>query len=358
MVNVPAMQLAKIATVLLAWSLAAGPARAEPARIGVVAPLSGPSEMLGKQVVGGARAAAGDAALEIVDDACSSEGGADAARRLVEAKVKIVIGFLCTEAIEAALPIFKDAQIPVITPGVRTDSLTDRRDKTGWPVHRLAPRADAEGEAFASLLVPLWRDSLFAVVDDGTIYGRDLAETFRAAAEIKALKPVFVDTFRPQMENQIGLVGRLRKAGAANVMVGGDRDDIAAMTRDAAALGARLTFAGGETLRSASNGVPLAAGTLMVGLPEWAEIADPAVLAELSGRQVIAEGYFLPAYAAAQVAIAAAASRIGPDGTALLTGPFATALGPVSFDPKGDLTKNPYSLFRYDGTRFMPLESQ
>ena len=131
MVNVPAMQLAKIATVLLAWSLAAGPARAEPARIGVVAPLSGPSEMLGKQVVEGARAAAGDAALEIVDDACSSEGGADAARRLVEAKVKIVVGFLCTEAIEAALPILKDAHIPVITPGVRTDSLTDRTRQDG-----------------------------------------------------------------------------------------------------------------------------------------------------------------------------------------------------------------------------------
>ena len=64
-------------------------------------------------------------------------------------RCKIVVGFLCTEAIEAALPIFKDAQIPVITPGVRTDSLTDRRDKTGWPVYRLAPRADAEGEAFA-----------------------------------------------------------------------------------------------------------------------------------------------------------------------------------------------------------------
>ena len=58
------------------------------------------------------------------------------------------------------------------------------------------------------------------------------------------------------------------------------------------------------------------------------------------------------------MAIAAAASRTGPDGTALLTGPFATALGPVSFDPKGDLAENPYRLFRYDGTRFVPLESQ
>ncbi len=82
----------------------------------------------------------------------------------------------------------------------------------------------------------------FAIVDDGTIYGRELAESFRLAAEQAGLKPVFVDTFRPQMDNQIGLIGRLRKAGATHVFVGGDRDDIAIMARDAAELAADLTL--------------------------------------------------------------------------------------------------------------------
>ncbi|PSJ65594.1 branched-chain amino acid ABC transporter substrate-binding protein [Kumtagia ephedrae] len=348
------MLLAKTAMALLALVLAGEAARAEAVRIGVAAPLSGPSELLGRQLVNGARAAAGDAMLDVADDACTGEGGAAAARRFAEAEVKIVVGFLCTEAIEAALPILKDAGIPTITPGVRTDSLTDRRDKTGWLVYRLAPRADAEGQAFASLLVPLWRDSLFAIVDDGTIYGRDLAETFRGAAERRALKAVFVDTYRPQMDNQIGLVGRLRRAGAVNVMVGGDRDDVAAMTRDAAALGAPLTFAGGETLRSASNGVALAAGTLMIGLPEWSDIADQASLVALAERHVVPDGYVLPAYAAMQVAVAAVQAE--PSGTPTLAGPYDTALGRIMFDGKGDLSANPYRLFRYDGTRFVPLE--
>ncbi len=72
----------------------------------------------------------------------------------------------------------------------------------------------------------------------------------RAAAEQAGLKPVFVDTFRPQLDNQIGLVGRLRKAGATHVFAGGDRDDIAIMARDAAELGVPLVIAGGETLRA------------------------------------------------------------------------------------------------------------
>ncbi|MEQ1952524.1 ABC transporter substrate-binding protein [Mesorhizobium sp. CN2-181] len=351
------MRFATAATLLLALSLAPSPARAEALKVGVAAPLSGSSELLGRQVLNGARAAAGDTILEIVDDACTAEGGAAAARRFVEAKVKIVVGFLCTESIEAALPILKDAGIPTITPGVRTDSVTDRREKTGWLIYRLAPRADGEENAIGTLLVTLWRDSLFAVVDDGTIYGRDLAENFRAAAANRGLTPVFVDTYRPQMENQIGLAGRLRRAGAANVFVGGDRDDIAIMTRDAAGLGARLTFAGGETLRSASNGVPLASGTLMVGLPEWAEIADPATLQTLAERHIVPEGYVLPAYAAMQVAIAAAGSEQDFAAPAL-GGPHSTALGEIRFDAKGDLTAGPFRIFRYDGARFVPLESQ
>src|SRR5690606_26619730 len=159
------------------------------------------------------------------------EGGAAAARRFAEERVSVVVGFLCTESIEAALPILKEAGIPVITPGVRTDSLTDGREKTGWPVYRLAPRADEEQKAVAEIITDRWRNEHFAIIDDGTIYGRNLAENLRAAAELQALKPVFIDTFRPQLDNQIGLVGRLRKAGATHVSVGGARSDTAIVVR-------------------------------------------------------------------------------------------------------------------------------
>ncbi|TGV64851.1 ABC transporter substrate-binding protein, partial [Mesorhizobium sp. M00.F.Ca.ET.158.01.1.1] len=105
---------------------------------------------------------------------------------------------------------------------------------------------------------------------DGTIYGREIAETFRAAAEQAALKPVFVDTFRPQLDNQIGLIGRLKKAGATHVFAGGDGDDIAIMGRDAAQLQAGTVLAGGENLRTPPGDVPSSSGTLMIAQPEWA----------------------------------------------------------------------------------------
>lgn len=352
------MKPLRILPILVAVAAACGGAGAQEMRAGIVAPLSGASAILGRQVEAGARhaAAAAGIAVEVVDDACTAEGGADAAKKLSAAKVRVVVGFLCTEAVEAALPILKDAKIPVITPGVRTDSLTDRRKKTGWPVFRLAPRADAERTAVSALLPALWRTELFAIVDDGTIYGRELAESLRLAVEQAGLKPVFVDTFRPQLDNQIGLVGRLRKAGATHVFIGGDRDDIAIVGRDAAELGVPLTIAGGESLRAAGE-IPLAQGTLMIGLPEWADGADAALLAALAEEKIVPEGYVLPAHAAMEVA--AAALKNAGDGSvadALAAGKFATALGEIAFDDKGDLARSLYRLFRFDGTRFVAAD--
>ncbi|WP_378942730.1 branched-chain amino acid ABC transporter substrate-binding protein [Mesorhizobium sp. ANAO-SY3R2] len=344
----------------LAASLAAMPALAEPLKIGIAAPLSGPQVMLGKQVTAGATLAAEKvaAAPTVADDECTAEGGAKAAQSLIEAKVAVAVGFLCSEAIEAALPLLKDAHIPVITIGVRTDSLTDSRDKTGWPVFRLAPRGDGERNAAAALLTRLWANELFAIVDDGTIYGRELAGSFRAAAEQAGLKPVFMDTFRPQLDNQVALVGRLRKAGATHVFVGGDGEDIAIMGRDAAELGADIVFAGGETLRVADRTVHPAQGTLMIAPPEWTSVASADVLEAFEERKLVTDGYILPAYAAVEIAAAAAsmAASRGKPLVEVLTGQdFETAIGTIRFNGKGDLAENPFRLFRFDGTDYVPL---
>lgn len=330
--------------------------------IGVAAPLSGASALLGKQIEAGAMLAApaNGAELTISDDACSAEGGTEAAKKFVAAKVGAVVGFLCTEAIEAAMPALKDAGIPVITVGVRTDSLTDGREKTGWPAFRLGPRGDDERNATATILTKLWRGELFAIIDDGTIYGRELAETVRAVAEQAALKPVFIDTFRPQMDNQIGLIGRLKKAGATRVFVGGDGVDVAIMSRDAEQLDAGMVFAGGEALRAAPGDVPYTVGTLMIAPPEWADKADQPTLDAFAAANIVPEGYALPAYAAVQIAVAADEAATNSAKTIsdmLLSQEFSTVIGPIRFNKKGDLAQNPYRLFRFDGTRFVPLEA-
>jgi branched-chain amino acid transport system substrate-binding protein len=326
-----------LATLLLATLLAlGGAAEAAGPRIGLAAPAEGPFAALGQQMRDGATAVAENADAELVfaGEDCTADGGKAAARQLIAAEVAIVVGFLCVEAIEAAMPAFAAAGLAVITPGVRANGLTDGRARSGWPVWRLAPRADAEGATIAATLTRAWRAEHFAIVDDGTIHGRELAESLRLAAELAGLRPVMVDTYRPQMDNQIGLVGRLARAGATHV------------------------FVGGEALRAAGE-VPLAVGTLMIAPPEWGERADSALTERLAAAGIVTEGYVLPAYAAVEIA-AAALSKAGAEGTAvadiLAHTQFRTAIGPVSFDDKGDRAEPAFILHRHDGERFVPVE--
>lgn len=354
------MRLFALASTLV-FACAASLANAAELKIGLAAPLTGPSALLGGQMKAGADAAAAKLGATIVaaDDRCSADGGAAAAQAFIAAEVAVVTGFLCTEAIEAALPLLKTAGIATIATGVRTNALTERLTKTGWLVARFAPRADAEMVAAADILGERWRTDLFAIIDDGTIYSRDLAEGFRAAIERKGLKAVMFDTFRPQLDNQIGLVGRLRKAGATHVFVTGDRADIAIMGRDAASLSYPLTIAGGEVLRAAADDVDLAEGTLMVGLPEWADIADPTILADLRSAGIEPEGYVLPAYASVEIAAEAIKRATATEGSPIETvrgEEFQTVLGAVGFSEAGERTDNPYRLFRYSGGKFEVVE--
>lgn len=356
----PALKILIAGGVLALVPVLAGAAHADGPRIGLSAPLSGPTALLGAQLRDGAAIAAGHVGAELVvaDDQCTPEGGARAARELLAGEVEIVVGFLCTEAIEAALPLFAEAGIAVVTPGVRANGLTDGRVRSGWPVWRSAPRADAEAEAIARILPRAWRTEHFAIVDDGTIHGRELAEALRLAVEMAGLKPVFMDTYRPQMENQIGLVGRLARAGATHIFVGGDRDDVAIMARDAASLDRELTFAGGEALRAAGD-IALAEGMLMVGLPEWADMLDEETAERFSAANVVPEGYVVPAHAVIEIAaqvLERAQADNAPVADQFARGPFETLAGPVAFDGKGDLAQSPFILQRYDGERFLPVE--
>jgi len=336
----------RISAVMLAALCSAFPTEkieANDAVIGIVAPLSGSVRALGEQVRTGALKAVENAGARasVHDDGCNAEGGEESAKQLVSAGAAIVVGYLCADSIENALPILSAAGIPVITPGVRTDSLTDRRSRTNWLVFRTAPRAGAERAAVSDILIRRWSDQLFAIVDDGTIYGRELAENFRLAAGQAGLKPVFTDTYRPRFDNQIGLAGRLKNAGATHVFVGGNRDDIAIIARDADVIGYPLVIAGGEALRAAPGEVDLAPGTLMIGLPEPSGVA---------GR------YALGGHSSAEIAIEA----IGRAGAGSLpeilsARTFHTAAGPIEFDARGDRTDNPYRLFRYDGETFVEV---
>lgn len=342
--------------------LSVAPATA--AVIGVVAPQSGPYALLGEQVVRGAKAAAaatGDTVLAL-DESCEPGAGQGIAQQLATAGASAAIGFLCVETLSDALPKLKDSGIAAITVSVRSKILREDATRYDWPFFRLAPADGEEADKLAQTILTRFQNRPIALVDDGTIYGRELMSAVRQKLESGGIKPVFTDTFRPGQEQQLALVRRLVKAGASHVVVGGDRNDVAIMARDAAEEGTPLAFIGGDVLRAANRPVPLPDGVLAVALPPYADLpaAEP-IVRQLREAGAEPEGYTLPAYAAVQIAHAAtlaASKQKVPIAVALRDLTVGTVIGPLRFASTGELVDNPYRLQEWRNNRFHLLGSE
>ncbi|PRA56298.1 branched-chain amino acid ABC transporter substrate-binding protein [Ochrobactrum sp. MYb68] len=331
-------------------------------RIGVAAPLSGGFAPLGNQLIDGAlvAATAKNAELIVADDRCNAEGGKAAAESFIAGNVQIATGFLCSEALEAALPLLNQRNIPVITSGVSDPTLTEKRSATPLPVFRLTTGLDKETLATGSFLGSLWRSQPFAVIDDGTIEGRERASHVLANLKEQQLRPVFTDTYRPGLENQNALVARLRRAGATHVYVGGERDDIAAIGASAATVKYPLVIAGGSVLNAAPGTQPLSADTLMIAplKPQDLSTAKPAVDA-INQAGKLPEAYSVIGFATielAEAAIRQATDQKQPLIDILRDNSFETSLGTLKFDGNGTRTDNPNRLQRFDGTQFISAD--
>lgn len=359
--------LALLFCAMMPWSIAA-PAQAqsdEGLRIGVLAPEDGTFQILGDQIADGVTIFASTTSGLVSDvvrepDTCDATGGSDAASAFVEAGVDAVIGFLCMESLMAALPILSESGIPAITLGVRSSIVAEDAAKNGWPFFRLAPRADDEAKKITETIAAKWVGRPLALVEDGTIYGRELAESVRLLLEEIGITPLFIDNYRPSQSKQFSLVRRLEKSGATHIFVGGDRQDAAIIGRDSREAGLNLTFLGGDALNAADGDPTLPNGFLAVTVPDPLLLdssIDAQAQFENTGRSP--EGYGLPAFAAGQILLDAKRASVAqgvPLQQALKATPFDTALGSVEFDDFGERRDNPFRLMVWRNGSFLPVD--
>ena len=358
------MNRAFLALVAVATLAASVPARASLA-IGVVAPEGKDSfAVLGDQLRAGVdiyAKAAGKAVYDRVVSApetCDAASGRRAAQAMVSAKVDAVVGFLCPESLNAALPVLSAAGIVTLTTSVRADIVMEDAVKRNWPFFRLAPHERQEIDRIVETISHRWSGEPFALVEDGTIYGRALTENVRVALEDMGVKPAFIDTYRPAEDKQFGLAHRLKRAGVTRVFVGGERSDIAIIARDCGKLGLKLVFMGGDSLKAPPGDVPLADGVLgvMTPVPDSLPSAAHAVAAlRAGGAEPYGEG--VVGYAATDI-LAAAASSGRPIAEALADGTFHTALGTIRFDRGHERADNPFELMVWRDDHFFPVDAK
>ena len=163
-------------------------------RLGHVAALSGPAAHMGKDIDLGVRLAIRDlndigvklgkqiAHFELVteDEGSDPRAGVEVAVRMVNARVRGVVGHMTSGSSLAAARIYADAGIPQITAASTAAAFTQRGHRTAFRV------VAHDGQLGALLARHAARDlklRSIVLIDDRTPYGEGLAEDFARAVK-------------------------------------------------------------------------------------------------------------------------------------------------------------------------------
>lgn len=322
--------------------------------LGISLPLSGRFAALGGEMEMGMLKAIEDHArtggrrprIALVDDRCETAGGVSGLETLREREAEIVIGVPC---FEPAL-VYGDAlDVPILAVGLRHAEVEDRVAAGRLTVLGASP--DAEAVAAADLILPRWRNTPFAIVDDGGVYGRALAGRLQELAAARGLRPQLLATFRPLQSTQAALVRRLANAGIQAVFVAGEAEDAATIARDAKRLG-NMTVATGESgaLLPFVDGAAETPAILTATRPSRRDLPQTALLAErMDVRGDFPSDPFLEGYALAQVAL-----DVLNTGADLRAATFDTVLGELDFS-SGRAASQPFALHRWNGETLEPI---
>jgi len=167
--------------------------------IGGLSPLTGPNYIYGQLVLNGAEAVFKEAGLlngrkiELVkeDDQCKGEAAVPAAKKIIaERNPFILLGFGCSNATLASMPIIIEAGIPAIVSGATNDLITTPNNGLYF---RTVMKASEEGAMQAKFVSTIPNVKKVAVVTQKDAWGTAKWEGFMSAAKLVGLNVLTVE---------------------------------------------------------------------------------------------------------------------------------------------------------------------
>ena len=331
--------------------------------IGLSLPITGRFSPVAEQVEFGARLAleqlnskGSDLQIELVDDGCNPKTAGQSANKFLKAGAKIVVGPLCFKlAIELVKALNTSGDetptIPVIAINTRNNLLKRLRDVEELPLYSLSSSFTDEAQAVVNYILPQFEGKPFAVIDDGSVHGRSLAENVRLLGEQAGFKPIITTDFRPLQSSQVAVLRRLQKSGVEAVFIAAGATDLVTISRGLKKLKYNWLLAAGEQaelLPFTGENKEVPYGLLMVREKSPEANNATAINKILKGNL---EPNVLLGYSLIQIA----AQAIKRDSTELRKLPFSTVFGKLSFNEEGRASPLPFGLFRWNGKSFSPV---
>ncbi len=355
--------------------------------IGVIAPLSGELDALGKGIENSADLAVDQAneeckvpgyeiLLQAEDDQKNPQLGAQAATKLSTTDGVVgVVSTLNSSVSQSVQPILDDAGIVQISPANTADSLTKGENlespERQFPTYFRTCTVDSlQGPYAADYLINKAGKKKIAVITDGLTYGVGLADSFTKRAEEKGAQIVTRQTIGEGDTDFSGVIAAVAPFQPDAVYYGGQYPQAGPLSKQMAGAGLNIPVMGGD-------GIVDAKFIELGGKPGDLATSVGAPVAELDSAKAFVDAYDAAGYSddfsaygafsydAANAIIGALAATIGDgewseDSRAKLVEEVQKyqgegATGPVAFDEFGDSTNKVLTVYEVADGDFSPV---
>lgn len=156
----------------------------------------------------------------VEDDVCKPEIATNTATKLVSDGVNVVIGHICSGATKAALPIYRDAKIIVMSPSATNPGLTQSGDYPNF--YRTIASDDAQAKTLVDYANDVLKVKTIAVIHDKGDYGKGLAEFVKTFIEKDGKSEVVLfEGVTPGAVDYSAVVQKIKRSKADAVIYGG-----------------------------------------------------------------------------------------------------------------------------------------
>ncbi len=356
-----AMALAGVAS----YSLAA-----EPIKIALAGPVTGPVAQYGDMQSMGALMAieqinkaggVNGSMLEAVtyDDACDPKQAVAVANKIVNDGINFVVGHLCSGSSQPAADIYDEEGIMMITAASTAPELTEKGHTL---IFRTIGLDTMQGPTAGNYVVEQLKPKRAAILHDKQQYGEGIATAVKAALDDAKIPVALFEGVTAGDKDFSALIAKLKKENVDFVYFGGYHPEMGMLLRQSAENKLNARFMGPEGV--GNSDISAIAGDasegMLVTLPKaFDEDPKNAHLVEAfkAKKQDPRGAFVFPAYAAVQVmADAMTLSKSDdPDTVAktLRSNSFDTPTGVLEFDDKGDLKNFSFVVYQWhaDGSK-------
>jgi branched-chain amino acid transport system substrate-binding protein len=302
--------------------------------------------------------------LLIEDDVCKPEIATNTATKLVSDGVDVVLGHICSGATKAALPIYKNANIVVMSPSATNPALTQSGDYPNF--FRTIASDDAQAVKEVAFALDKLGLKKIAVIHDKGDYGKGLAEFAKAFIE-KSPKGevVLYEGVTPGAVDYSAVVQKIKRSGADGVIFGGYHPEASKIVTQMRKKRIDIPFISDDGVKDDTFikvAGKYAEGVYATGPQDNSKnpLSAAAIAAHKKAYGEDPGAFFENAYAAAQALLNAIDKANSTDYEAIRAAlhkyKTATPVGNINFDSRGDAIGVGFAMYQVKDGNYVEVK--